>query len=137
MFVFCTTRSVYAAAYSMLVHMLSHKYRFHGHGSLRYLFRNGAVVRSRYMSMRFVTNKQRVHSRVTIIVSKKTFKSAVKRNRSRRRIYELVRNSWDQFPTSCDIAITVNSPEVIALPSSVLMADYVSLLQKTHLNPQD
>jgi ribonuclease P protein component len=92
--------------------MLNHRFRFHGHKSLRFLFRNGKTVRSRYLSIKTLNNPRRYHSRVSVIVSKKIIKSAIGRNRARRRIFEVVRKNWHNFPTSRDVSITVHSPEV-------------------------
>ncbi len=108
--------------------MLTHKHRFHGHGSLRYLFHNGHTARSRHLIVRYTPNKTRLHSRVAVIVSKKVFKQAVKRNRIRRRVFELVRQHFDQLNGSYDLTITAISPEVLLLPSHDLARELGSVL---------
>jgi len=47
-----------------------------------------------------------------VIVSKKVAKSAVKRNRMRRRVYEVLREHFD-FELSYDLAVTIFSEEVL------------------------
>ena len=71
--------------------MLAQKFRFHGHGSLRYLYKNGDAVRSHLITLKYIANPRRKTSRFTVVVGKKVIKSAVKRNRIRRRVYEVVR----------------------------------------------
>lgn len=108
--------------------MLTHKYRFHGHGSLRYLYHHGQTARSRNLMVRYTPNEQRAHSRVAIIVSKKVFKAAVKRNRVRRRIFEIVRHDFPRINATYDITITIFSPDVITLPQETLLAEVRQLM---------
>lgn len=113
--------------------MLTHKYRFHGHGSLRYLFHKGTTARSRHLMIRCTPNKQRLHSRVAVIVSKKVFKAAVKRNRARRRLFEIVRHDFEMINGTYDISITVFSPEVITLPHEELQREVRQLFVSAKL----
>lgn len=115
--------------------MLAHKYRFHGHGSLRYLYKKNHTARSRHFLLRYVTNKNRVHSRLTIIVGKKVYKSSARRNRIRRRVYEILRLHWDEISQGYDMAITVYSPEVLLLPHQELEQELVHLIG--HIKPDD
>ncbi|MDN5275188.1 MAG: putative Ribonuclease [Candidatus Saccharibacteria bacterium] len=100
--------------------MLSASHRFHGHGSLRYVYKNGTAVRSHLITVKAVTNPHRKHSRFAVVVSKKVHKSAVGRNRIRRRIYEVVRLELPKFKAPHDVAILVFSSELISLPASEL-----------------
>lgn len=108
--------------------MLTHKQRFHGHGSLRYLFSKGKSVRSRHLQLRYVTNKTRLHSRFAVVVSKKVSKRAVYRNRIRRRIFEVIRTEFTDLDTAWDVSITVFSSEAITLPADELKAEVMQLL---------
>ena len=92
--------------------MISKKFRFHGHGSLKYLFQHGENARTRLFGLKYIVNLRRDHSRVVVIVSKKVAKSAVKRNRMRRRVYEVLREHFD-FELSYDLAVTIFSEEVL------------------------
>ena len=71
--------------------MLAQKNRFHGHGSLRYVYANGNAVRTQKIVVKFTRNPHRTDSRFAVVVSKKVLKSAVGRNRIRRRVYEIIR----------------------------------------------
>lgn len=113
--------------------MLTHKYRFHGHGSLRYLFHKGQTARTRNLMLRFTPNEQRTHSRVAVIVSKKIFKAAVKRNRARRRIFEIVRHDFESISGTYDFTITIFSPEVITLSHESLQREVQQLLKTAKL----
>lgn len=78
--------------------------------------------------LRFTPNKQRLHSRIAVIVSKKVFKAAVKRNRARRRLFEIVRHEFETIDGTFDITFTVFSPEVIVIPHTELRAEVQQLL---------
>ena len=107
--------------------MLAQRYRFHGHGSLKYVFKNGHRARDKYIGLRVTDNPRRKYTRVSVIVSKKIYKSAVKRNRIRRRIYEIVRHELPQYHGVYDIAITVLSPEILATTPVELYASVKQL----------
>ncbi len=95
--------------------MIASQFRFHGHGSLRYLFKNAQAIRSRHVTVKYIKNPHRKKSRFAVVVSKKVHKSAVGRNRMRRRLYEIVRNEQVRFDGIYDVAIIVTSAEVISV----------------------
>lgn len=113
--------------------MLSALYRFHGHGSLRYVFTNGSAVRSRLLTIKYTTNKQRTKPRVAVVVSKKVIKSAVGRNRIRRRIYEYIRSVLPEINPHSDIVLIVTSAEIRTIPYSELSSEIHDLLKQTTL----
>lgn len=100
--------------------MITKKYRFHGYGSLSYLYRNGKVVHLKPFVFKYVKNKFRKNPRLSVVISKKVLKSAVGRNRVRRRIYEHMRPLLSNIDGSYDIAIIVTSTEVLNTPSREL-----------------
>ncbi len=108
-------------------------HRFHGHGSLKYVYRNGRAVRSRLFVIKYVTNPRRRHSRFAVVISKKVLKSAVGRNRMRRRVYEVIRRELPQFSTICDVAVMVTSSEVREIPSCDLEHILTEALHQTDL----
>jgi len=101
--------------------MLSVTHRFHGHGSLRYVYRNGRAIRSHLVTIKYVSNPHRKHSRFAVVVSKKVHKSAVGRNRIRRRLYEIVRHELPRIKAPHDVAVMVFSSELISLPHEELV----------------
>lgn len=100
--------------------MLSFLYRFHGHGSLRYVYKNGTAVRTRLITIKSTHNAHRKTSRFAVVVSKKVHKSAVGRNRIRRRLYEIIRLELPKMTQSHDVAVMVFSSEVLHMPAAEL-----------------
>lgn len=93
--------------------MIPYINRFHGHNSLSYVYKNGQTIKSQLIILRFIKNSHRNNSRVAVVVSKKIFKSAVKRNRIRRRIYECIRQKLNYFNSSYDIVFVIISGDIL------------------------
>ncbi len=110
--------------------MLTQHYRCHGYSSLKFLYRKGRVFRSRSLSLRVAYNERRTDSRVAVIVTKKVFKSAPKRNRIRRRVYEIVRANWDHIKPAHDILISVYDPASTVMPHAELEKNLVGMLKQ-------
>ena len=87
--------------------MLAYKNRFHGHGSLRYVYSNGSSVRTQKITVKFAKNPHRKDSRFAVVVSKKVLKSAVGRNRIRRRVYEIIRHELPKIDGTFDVAVMI------------------------------
>ena len=87
--------------------MISRKNRFHGYNSLRHVYRSGRMARGALFGVKAVPNPRRSAYRAAIVVSRKVDKSAVARNRMRRRLYEAVRQLDGQISEPYDIVITV------------------------------
>ena len=99
--------------------MLSKKFRFHSRGGVRYVYQKGKTIRSPKMSLVF-TDNTRGFTRMAVVVSKKVEKSAVKRNRIRRRVYEVLRLNLDKIPKKMDYVFVVFSKDVIKMEYSEL-----------------
>ncbi|NCU37950.1 ribonuclease P protein component [Candidatus Saccharibacteria bacterium] len=110
--------------------MLAKRLRFHGHGSLRFLYKNADAFRSKYFTLKAMTHPRRTTSRFSVIVSKKVHKSAVGRNRIRRRMYEIIRQDLTVLNGSYDIAIIITSGEVLAADYSEMQKTYRELLHQ-------
>ena len=87
--------------------MISRAHRFHGYGSLRYVYQHGQIVRGPLCAIKYTQNDRRKTYRVAVVVSKKVSKSAVVRNRIRRKLYEAVRRQEARITAPFDIVITV------------------------------
>lgn len=109
--------------------MLANNHRFHGRAGLRRVFQHGATARGRSMMLRHLRSAGRTSPRVAIVISKKVFKSAVKRNRVRRRVYEIVRHELASVPGGTDIVFTIFSPDVLTMPHAELQAEMKKLLR--------
>lgn len=113
--------------------MISAKYRFHGHNSLRYVYTNGTAVRSQLMTLKTTPNARRKYSRFSIVVSKKVIKSAVGRNRIRRRLYEYIRTHLNKIHGVHDVVIICSSSELRTLPYTEITAQLDQLFIKAGL----
>lgn len=110
--------------------MIGVAHRFHGYNSLRGVYQRGQTVRGPLMSLRFAGRSPGRPYRVAVVVSRKVSKSAVVRNRIRRRIYEVVRRSDASIATATDLIFTVFDSQLAELPAPKLESAVVGLLQK-------
>lgn len=99
--------------------MLQRKYRFHSRGGVRYTYREGKTLRTPKMSLVFTKN-ERHYTRFAVVVSKKVEKTAVGRNRIRRRVYEVLRKNIDLIPKNVDYVWVVFNKEVGVMPFNEL-----------------
>lgn len=109
--------------------MLGRAHRFHGYGSVRRTYKEGRGVRGSDISLRYVARPGGKPYRVAVVVSRKVSKSAVKRNRIRRRLYEVVRRC-SATPQSTDMIFTVFNDRVCDMPSDDLGREVEKLLEK-------
>lgn len=110
--------------------MLAQQYRFHGYGSLKFLYHKGKVLRSRSLSLRVAHNDRRTDSRCAVIVTKKVFKAAPKRNRIRRRVYEVVRTNWGHIKPAHDVLISVYDQTATIMPYIDLEKSVIDMLKQ-------
>lgn len=113
--------------------MISTLFRFHGHNSLRYVYGNGKAVRSQLFTIKYVTNSHRKQPRFSVVISKKVIKSAVGRNRVRRRLYEYLRINTDKLSSVYDIVIICTSAELRTLPYVDITDQLDQLFDKANL----
>jgi len=113
--------------------MISSLFRFHGHNSLRYVYSNGKAVRTQLFTVKYVPNSHRKYPRFSVVVSKKVIKSAVGRNRIRRRLYEYLRINTPNLNETYDIVIICTSPELRTLPYAEISEQLTQLFEKAEL----
>lgn len=107
--------------------MINRTHRFHGIKSLGFVYRRGQAVHSHGVSLKFILNDQRSAYRVAVVVSRKVSKSAVVRNRIRRRIYESVRAVEAGITKPYDLVFLVREAELAKVRAKNL-ADQVTHL---------
>lgn len=112
--------------------MLSKKYRFHSRGGVKYTYKHGKTIRRPDLSLVFADNP-RGFTRFAVVVSKKVLKTAVGRNRIRRRVYEAVRLNFDKFKKPRDYIFVVYDKQIEKLPFSDLQKQIRSLLEESML----
>ena len=110
--------------------MFAKSHRFHGYGSLKGVYGRGQNVRGTLISLKFSSRGPNKPYRVAVVVSRKVNKSAVVRNRIRRRIYQQVRQTAETIPPGTDLVFTVFSDQVAEMPTDKLSEQISSLLQK-------
>ena len=63
---------------------------------------------------------ERGFTRVAVVVSKKVNKTAVGRNRIRRRVYEAIRKNFEYLPEKTDYIFVIFSRDFMTIPYSEL-----------------
>jgi len=111
--------------------MLARIHRFHGYGSLNFVYARGQTMRTPMLSLRYSLNPKRQTYRCAVVVGKKIEKSAVGRNRMRRRIYELIRQNDAKIVEPYDIVVTVFNPTVGQMPATELAKAINGLLDQS------
>jgi ribonuclease P protein component len=113
--------------------MISGEHRFKGNASLRFVYSRGQTVRRGPLSLRYIANERINTYRCAVVVSRKVNKSAVVRNRIRRRLYEVIRLAEPRIKLPYDLVLTVFSEEVADLPHERLVALVEGALKQAHV----
>ena len=113
--------------------MIPSPFRFHGHNSLRYVYTNGKAIRSQSLTIKWVINTHRSKPRFSVVVSKKVIKSAIGRNRIRRRIYEYLRLNHSLLNEIYDIVVICTTPDLKDIPYADLKEQLDTLIIKAGL----
>jgi len=111
--------------------MIGRSHRFHGYNSVLPVYKSAKVVRTDGCSLHYKLNPRRRQYRLAVVVSRKVSKSAVQRNRIRRRIYEIVRQM--SIPKPYDLIITVYDESFAKQPAPSLKMTLENLIQKSSL----
>jgi ribonuclease P protein component len=110
--------------------MIDTTHRFHGRSSLGFVFKRGQVVRGTLVSLRYAHNERSGTYRVAIVVSRKVSKSAVVRNRIRRRLYEIIRKNAALIVGSFDLVFTVYAEDAAKLSHAALQKTVLGQLKQ-------
>lgn len=112
--------------------MLGRAHRFHGHRALNGVYKHGRTARSTSINLRFLERPAGRPYRVAVVVSRKVSKSAVKRNRIRRRVYAAVEGTAGLPLKSAklDLAFTVFDERIAEVPAEELRRNVAELLEK-------
>ncbi len=89
------------------------------------------------LTVKYVANRRRRMPRIAVVVSKKVHKSAVGRNRIRRRIYEILRQHVPHFTGVYDVALIITSSEVLVTPHDELVLVVTNLLVRAGICPDE
>ena len=90
-------------------------------------------MRGPLLSLKFIRNPRRKTHRAAVVVSRKVNKSAVVRNRIRRRVYEALKAYDKAIKSPYDLVFTVFSDEVATGEFKELEREVGSLLKKSNV----
>jgi ribonuclease P protein component len=110
--------------------MLAKKYRFHSRGGVRFTYQKGKTIRTPKMSLIFNANS-RGYQRFAVVISKKVIKSAVGRNRVRRRVYEAIRSILPEYKEKNDCIFVIYSKDIKEIDFDKLIAMVRDLLTQS------
>lgn len=116
--------------------MIARNYRFHGYNALNFVYKQGRTARNPVCLLRYVPNPKQTRCRVAVVVSKKVDKSAVVRNRIRRRLYAAIESRVGELPTY-DLVFTVLDNRIATLDEKHIKDTINKLLQVLPLAPVD
>jgi len=95
------------------------------------VLKHGKNVREGFFQLRFLHNKENDYWRAAVVVSTKVSKSAPKRNRIRRRIYEIVRGAG--LKPGIDVMILVYDQKVAEADHDKIKNNLMRLFDKANL----
>ena len=110
--------------------MLSSNYRFHSRGGVRYTYKHGKTIRTPKLSL-VHANNSRCRQRFAVVVSKKVLKTAVGRNRIRRRVYEAIRLELPKYQAKKDCIFVIYSKDIRTIPFEELRELIHNLLEES------
>jgi ribonuclease P protein component len=109
--------------------MITRRHRFHGYGSLKGVYQRGQNVRGGLLSLKFGLRDPKKPYRVAVVVSRKVSKSAVVRNRIRRRVYEIVSRVGEDIAPGTDLVFTAFGEQLADMDAGKLETLVRELLQ--------
>ena len=109
--------------------MFTKSHRFHGYGALRGVYQRGRTVRGTLVSLKYADRPAGKPYRAAVVVSRKVSKSAVTRNRIRRRVYEVLRQQSDKL-SGKDVVLTAFSDQLATMEPAKLQKIIAELLDK-------
>lgn len=112
--------------------MLPASFRLYKRSDFKHLFANGRVIYNQYFNIRYIKNNEK-NSRFAILVSKKVSKKAVKRNRLKRVIREIIRLNLDNIYQGFDYCIILK-PKILEIKSLVLKEELLKFLVNKNEN---
>ena len=109
--------------------MLNKKYRFHSRGGVNYTYKHGKTIRTPNISLVYNKN-EKGFERFAVVVSKKVLKSAVGRNKIRRRVYEAIRLELPKYRLPMDFIFVIYNKSIKDQPFSELQKTVKNLLEE-------
>ncbi len=108
--------------------MFSKEYRLRDTKEIAKVFKLGKYIHGNYVFIKYTPNKQET-ARIAISVSTKIFKQAIKRNRIKRQLREILRPYLLKLPT-LDILVIVKKELTINTPNKKISTDISNIINK-------
>lgn len=111
--------------------MLNKRFRFHSRGGVRYVYKHGKTIRTSKISLVYAKNT-RHYQRFAVVISKKVEKTAIKRNRIRRRFYEAIRlyKAENNYQASIDHIFVIYSRDFLTCDFSTIEKTISDLIKE-------
>lgn len=113
--------------------MIDQFHRFQGRGSLRFVYSRGQTARGPLAALKYVVNNRRQTYRAAVVVSRKVSKSAVVRNRIRRRVYEIIRAQAPKIIKPYDLVFIAYNEQLATMPAPELEEAVVQQLKRAQV----
>lgn len=113
--------------------MLAKSYRFHGRTSLNGVYRRGESHGVAGVRVKHMQNSNTPTFRAAVVVSKKVHKSAVVRNRIRRRVYEFIRLNSRSIQPHTDMVVQVFDETLASCDAQTVQKTLHSLFTKANI----
>lgn len=94
------------------------------------MYKLGKSIRGDVISLKYRIDERSDHIRVAVVVSKKVSKSAVLRNRMRRRVFEIIREHMAEITPGFEAVFGVFDSSVATMPHEDLEKHVMSLVEK-------
>lgn len=92
------------------------------------IIKNGFSCNSSFFSLKFLENKEKI-SKFSVVVSKKVTKSAIFRNKTRRRVYSILKNEQKNLKKQ-GFFMFFAKKDLVKKDFSVIKADILYILSK-------
>lgn len=112
--------------------MLHSANRFHRRNHVNRVYKQGRSVRRGALSMKYRFAPEGDTVRFAVVVSKKVAKSAVVRNRIRRRVFEVLRHELSSVKPGFEGVVGVYDISVLDLPHKELVSTLQGLIKEAH-----
>ena len=112
--------------------MLPAKHRLTKRKDFDALFKRGKVIFGRQLQVRIMRTAPKQDSRLAIVISTKTEKTAVRRNRAKRQVREIIRQRVPQLRPGFDAAISIR-PSFLPLAFAKKQEAVLAALHKAGL----
>lgn len=109
--------------------MLPRRLKIGDRARIEYVLKRGQRVSDKYFQLRFLPTKSAV-CRFALVVSKKVSKSAVERNKVRRRIYSAIGKNLQHLGKTCYDVVALISPAARSAEYKDILAHIIISLKK-------